>query len=80
MNYSDTEGSMAVAAPSVPRTVFEHWYPVLESYPRHGSASMFSSEFCCSLKAVAFRRDASPSRNSYRMSQKVSYVLKPIPD
>jgi hypothetical protein len=75
MNYSDTEGSITMAAPSIACIVFEHRHPLLESYPRHGSASTFSSEFC-SLKAVAFPRAEPPSTDSQGMSQKISYILK----
>ena len=64
-----------MAAPSIARVVFEHWHPVLESYPKHGSASTFSSQFCCSLKAVAFPRAEPPSTDSHGTSQKVSYIL-----
>jgi len=65
-----------MAASSIACIVFEHWHPVLESYPRHGSASKFSSEFCCSLKAVAFPRAEPPSTDSHGRSQMVSYILK----
>jgi hypothetical protein len=65
-----------MAAPSIACIVFEHWHPVLESYPRHGSASTFSSEFCCSLKAVPFPRAEPPPTGSHGRSQMVSYSLK----
>jgi len=65
-----------MAAPSTACTVFEHWHPVLESYRRHGSPSMFSSEFCCSLKAVVFPNAEPPSTDSHGRSQKVSYIFK----
>jgi len=75
-NYSETEGSITMAAPPIACNVFEHWRPVLESYPRHGSPSTFSSEFCCSLKAVVFPSAEPPSTDSHGRSQKVSYILK----